>query len=245
VSGGDDRRGGARGARVVVTGVRRVHQETIVALDGISLTLDPGDFTALTGPSGSGKTSLLSLIGALDRPSAGTVEVNGELISDGGDQSRYRREMVGFVFQDHYLLPDLTARANVELPQIGAGIGRAQRGPRARELLEEVGMGHRLEVLARYLSGGERQRVAVARALANDPQLLLADEPTGSLDTESARRVLDLLAAVRKRRGMTMLVVTYDPAVAERADKILHLLDGRLVNGDGFGRLGPREQLDA
>jgi putative ABC transport system ATP-binding protein len=227
----------------VVSGVRRVHQETIVALDGVSLTLDPGDFTALTGPSGSGKTSLLSLIGALDRPSAGTVEVNGQLISDGGDRSRYRREMVGFVFQDHYLLPDLTARANVELPQIGAGLGRSRRVPRARELLEEVGMGHRLDVLARHLSGGERQRVAVARALANDPQLLLADEPTGSLDSESARRVLDLLAAVRGRRGMTMLVVTYDRAVAERADKVLHLLDGRLVDGERL--LGPREQLDA
>jgi ABC-type lipoprotein export system ATPase subunit len=225
--------------------VRRVHQEQIVALDGVSLTLDPGDFTALTGPSGSGKTSLLSLIGALDRPTAGTVEVNGELISDGGDRSRYRREMVGFVFQDHYLLPDLTARANVELPQIGAGLARSRRGPRARELLEEVGMGHRLEVLARHLSGGERQRVAVARALANDPQLLLADEPTGSLDSESARRVLDLLAAVRRRRGMTMLVVTYDPAVAERADKVLHLLDGRLVNGDRRGGSSAGEQLDA
>jgi putative ABC transport system ATP-binding protein len=243
VSGADVGRAGGRGARVVVSGVRRVHQETIVALDGVSLTLDPGDFTALTGPSGSGKTSLLSLIGALDRPSAGTVEVNGELISDGGDRSRYRREMVGFVFQDHYLLPDLTARANVELPQIGAGLGRSRRGPRARELLEEVGMGHRLDVLARHLSGGERQRVAVARALANDPRLLLADEPTGSLDSESARRVLDLLAAVRGRRGMTMLVVTYDRAVAERADKVLHLLDGRLVDGDR--PLGPREQLDA
>ena len=216
-----------------------------MALDGVSLTLDPGDFTALTGPSGSGKTSLLSLIGALDRPTAGTVEVNGELISDGGDRSRYRREMVGFVFQDHYLLPDLTARANVELPQIGAGLARSRRGPRARELLEEVGMGHRLEVLARHLSGGERQRVAVARALANDPQLLLADEPTGSLDSESARRVLDLLAAVRRRRGMTMLVVTYDPAVAELADKVLHLLDGRLVNGDRPSGSSPGEQLDS
>jgi putative ABC transport system ATP-binding protein len=243
VSGADVGLASGRGARVVVSGVRRVHQETIVALDGVSLTLDPGDFTALTGPSGSGKTSLLSLIGALDRPSAGTVEVNGELISDGGDRSRYRREMVGFVFQDHYLLPDLTARANVELPQIGAGLGRSRRGPRARELLEEVGMGHRLDVLARHLSGGERQRVAVARALANDPRLLLADEPTGSLDSESARRVLDLLAAVRGVRGMTMLVVTYDRAVAERADKVLHLLDGRLVDGDR--PLGPREQLDA
>jgi putative ABC transport system ATP-binding protein len=245
VSGADVGAATKRGARVVVHEVRRVHQETIVALDGVSLTLDPGDFTALTGPSGSGKTSLLSLIGALDRPSSGTVEVNGQLISDGGDRSRYRREMVGFVFQDHYLLPDLTARANVELPQIGAGLGRSRRGPRARELLEEVGMGHRLDALARHLSGGERQRVAVARALANDPQLLLADEPTGSLDSESARRVLDLLAAVRGRRGMTMLVVTYDRAVADRADKVLHLLDGRLVDGDQPSGLGAREQLDA
>jgi putative ABC transport system ATP-binding protein len=221
-----------------------VHQGTVVALDGISLTLEPGDFTALTGPSGSGKTSLLSLIGALDRPTSGTVEVNGELISDGGDHSRYRRDMVGFVFQDHYLLPDLTARANVELPQVGAGLGRRERASRARDLLREVGLEHRLEVLAHRLSGGERQRVAVARALANDPTLLLADEPTGSLDSESARRVLELLAAVRKRRGMTVLVVSYDRAVAERADTVLHLLDGRLVDGDRPAS-SPREQIDA
>jgi putative ABC transport system ATP-binding protein len=237
---------GDAGARVVVRDVRRVHQDAIVALDGLSLTLEPGDFTALTGPSGSGKTSLLSLIGALDRPTAGTVEVDGQVISDGGDHSRYRREMVGFVFQDHYLLSDLTARANVELPLIAAGLGRRERADRARELLEEVGLADRLDILAKHLSGGERQRVAVARALANDPHLLLADEPTGSLDSESARRVLDLLAAVRGRRGMTMLVVTYDPAVAERADTILNLLRGRLVegNGNGSGSLGPRQQLD-
>jgi putative ABC transport system ATP-binding protein len=243
VSGGDTG-GPGGGARVVVRDVRRVHPGPIVALDGLSLTLEPGDFTALTGPSGSGKTSLLSLIGALDRPTSGTVEVNGELISDGGDHSRYRRELVGFVFQDHYLLPDLTARANVELPQIGSGRGRRQRAARARELLEEVGVGHRLDVLARHLSGGERQRVAVARALANDPSLLLADEPTGSLDSESARRVLELIADVRERRRMTMLVVTYDPAVAERADTVLHLLDGRLVNGASPRALRTREQLD-
>jgi putative ABC transport system ATP-binding protein len=236
---------GPRGARVVVDDVRRIHQRSIVALDGISLTLEPGDFTALTGPSGSGKTSLLSLIGALDRPTAGTVEVNGELISDGGDHSRYRREMVGFVFQDHCLLPYLSGRANVELPQIGAGFGRRERAARARDLLEEVGLAHRLDEPTRHLSGGERQRVAVARALANDPLLLLADEPTGSLDPEAARRVLDLLAEVRKRRGMTLLVVSYDRAVAERADTVLHLLDGRLVDGDGPGTLGTREQLDA
>jgi putative ABC transport system ATP-binding protein len=222
---------GSAGARVVVEGVRRVHQGSIVALDGISLTLESGDFTALTGPSGSGKTSLLSVIGALDRPTAGSVEVDGQLISDGGDQSRYRRERVGFVFQDHYLLPHLTARANVELPQIGTGLGRRERAERAEELLEEVGLAHRLDELTRHLSGGERQRVAVARALANDPVLLLADEPTGSLDVDSARRVLDLIEAVRARRGMTLLVVTYDQAIAERADTVLYLRDGRLTDG--------------
>jgi ABC-type lipoprotein export system ATPase subunit len=123
--------GGEAGARVVVRDVRRVHPGPIVALDGLSLTLEPGDFTALTGPSGSGKTSLLSLIGALDRPTTGTVEVNGELVSDGGDHSRYRRELVGFVLQDHYLLPDLTAGANVELPQKGPGSAGAS-GRRGR-----------------------------------------------------------------------------------------------------------------
>jgi putative ABC transport system ATP-binding protein len=232
------------GAHVKVTDVRRVHQDSIVALDGISLTLEPGDFTALTGPSGSGKTSLLSLIGALDRPTSGSVEVNGELISDGGDHSRYRRDMVGFVFQHHYLLPDLTAQANVELPQIASERGRRERAERARELLGEVGVQHRLDVLARHLSGGERQRVAVARALANDPLLLLADEPTGALDSEAARRVLDLIEAVRERRGMTLLVVTYDREVAERADTVLHLFDGRLAEGGSSTTLRPGKQLD-
>ena len=248
MSGADDEvaAGGSSGggAHVEVTDVRRVHQDGIVALDGISLTLEPGDFTALTGPSGSGKTSLLSLIGALDRPTSGSVEVNGELVSDGGDHSRYRRDLVGFVFQHHYLLPDLTAQANVELPQIASKRGRRERAERARELLAEVGIEHRLDVLARHLSGGERQRVAVARALANNPALLLADEPTGSLDTDSARRVLDLIEVVRERRRMTLLVVTYDREVAERADTVLHLLDGRLADGGSARTLRAGKQLD-
>jgi putative ABC transport system ATP-binding protein len=233
------------GARVVVEGVRRIHQDTIVALDGVSLTIEPGEFVALTGPSGSGKTSLLSLIGGLDDPSSGNVEVDGTRISNGGDLAGFHGGVVGFVFQQHYLLPHLSARANVELPLIGSGLGRRERRERAGELLGEVGLGERLEALASQLSGGERQRVAVARALANDPTLLLADEPTGSLDSESAGRVLELIEDVRERRGMTLLVVTYDLVIAEHADRVLHLLDGRLVDGDRRGELRPRQQFDA
>jgi ABC-type lipoprotein export system ATPase subunit len=221
------------GARVVVDGVRREHPGGIVAVDDVSLTLEPGEFVVLTGPSGSGKTSLLSLIGALDRPTAGRVLVDGAVLDGGSDdRARYHREVVGFVFQHHHLLAHLPTCANVELPLLGAGIGRRERRERAVDLLREVGLSHRLDEAAGHLSGGERQRVALARALANDPRLLLADEPTGSLDSESTQRVLDLLEAVRERRGMTMLVVTYEPLVGRRADRVLHMRDGRLVPGD-------------
>jgi putative ABC transport system ATP-binding protein len=226
-------RAAQNGARVVAEAVRREHPGGIVAVDSVSLTLDPGEFVVLTGPSGSGKTSLLSLVGALDRPTAGRVLIDGTAIDGGSDErARYHREVVGFVFQHHHLLAHLPACANVELPLLGAGLGRRERRERAADLLREVGLAHRLDELAAHLSGGERQRVALARALANDPRLLLADEPTGSLDSESTQRVLDLLEAVRERRGMTMLVVTYDPLIGQRADRVLHMRDGRLVPGD-------------
>jgi len=218
----------ARGARVVVEDVRRVHPGPIVAVDGVSLTLEPGEFVVLTGPSGSGKTSLLSIIGDLDRPTSGTVEVDGISIAESPD-GYFHRDVVGFVFQHHHLLAHLPARVNVEIPLIGAGIGQPERSERAAALLEEVGLGHRLDSLAAHLSGGERQRVAVARALANDPRLLLADEPTGALDTESAQWVLELLEDARARRGMTLLAVSYDAAIGRRADRRLYLRDGRLV----------------
>jgi putative ABC transport system ATP-binding protein len=205
-----------------------VYPGPVVAVDGVSLTLEPGEFVVLTGPSGSGKTSLLSIIGDLDQATSGTVEVDGtpidELRNDG-----FHRDVVGFVFQHHHLLAHLPARFNVEIPLIGAGLGVAERRERANALLEEVGLGHRLDFLAAHLSGGERQRVAVARALANGPRLLLADEPTGSLDTEGSQRVLDLLEQARGRRGMTLLVVSHDGTIGARADRRLHLRDGRLV----------------
>ena len=219
----------ARGARVVVEGVARRHPPDVVALDGVPLALEPGEFVALTGPSGSGKTTLLSLIGGLDRPSAGRVVVDGVPL-DGRGLSRYHRDTVGFVFQHHHLLAHLSARANVELPLIGAGARPAERRRRAEELLAEVGLSARMATRAAALSGGERQRVAVARALANEPRLLLADEPTGALDSASSALVLDLLVDARERRGATLLVVTYDPLIAARADRVLHLRDGRLVD---------------
>jgi putative ABC transport system ATP-binding protein len=218
----------SEGARVAVDAVSRVHPGPVVAVSDVSLTLEPGEFVALTGPSGSGKTSLLSLIGALDQPTSGTVTVDDVVVSGGGDRARYHREIVGFVFQHHHLLAHLTPATNVELPLIGAGVPRAERRERALSLLDEVGIPH--------LSGGERQRVALARALANDPRLLLADEPTGSLDTAATQRVLSLVETARERRGMTMLIVTYDAAVAARADRVLHMRDGRLVT-EGSGAL--------
>jgi putative ABC transport system ATP-binding protein len=221
-----------KGARVVVESVSRVHPGPIVAVADVSLTLEPGEFVALTGPSGSGKTSLLALIGGLDAPSSGRIEVNGVALGRGADLSRYHRETVGFVFQHHHLLPHLPAVTNVELALLGAGVGRRERRERALALLDEVGLTHRAESISAHLSGGERQRVALARALANDPALLLADEPTGSLDSAASQRVLALMERAREVRGMTMLVVTYDPIVAGRADRTLHLRDGRLVAED-------------
>jgi putative ABC transport system ATP-binding protein len=235
--------GGHAGARVAVRGLRRVHGERIVALDGVDLDLGAGEFVALTGPSGSGKTTLLALIGAVDRPTSGEVTVDGASITDpGADRAGYHQHVVGFVFQHHNLLTHLTARANVELPLIATVPRRAERRRLAAELLDEVRLSERVDSPVSQLSGGERQRVAVARALANGPRLLLADEPTGALDTAAAERVLDLIADLRARRGMTVLVVTHDPLVAARADRVLHLRDGRLV--DEVPRLRPSvEQL--
>jgi putative ABC transport system ATP-binding protein len=210
--------------------VTKTYDGRIQALRDVSLHLEPGEFVALTGPSGSGKSTLLQLIGGLDHPDSGDVRVDAISVPELKHPAAFRRDVIGFVFQLHYLLPHLSARANVELAMIGNGDNRAARAARARQLLGEVGLGDRTEDLPSELSGGERQRIAVARALANSPRLLLADEPTGALDTQTGARVLDLMEALRERRGMTMLVVSYDPAVAERAGRELHLRDGQLTD---------------
>ena len=220
----------AGGAEVVVDHVSKSYDSRIVAVRDASLRIAPGEFVSLTGPSGCGKSTLLNVIGSLLRPDAGSIMVDDISVAELHSPAEYRRTTVGFVFQLHHLLPMLTAGANVEVPLIGAGLGRRERRERARELLAEVGLAARVDHLPSQLSGGERQRVAVARALANRPRLLLADEPTGALDTDSSKRVLDLLATLSARYGMTMLVVSYDPEVGRHADRTLRMADGRILS---------------
>jgi ABC-type lipoprotein export system ATPase subunit len=217
-----------RGVRVDVEGVSR-RFGSLEALRDVTLSVAPGELVAITGRSGSGKSTLLNLIGGLDQPTSGRILLDGAAIADGMGIERARRELVGFVFQQHLLLSELTARLNVEVPLIGAGVGAAERRERALALLDEVGLADRAEHRPSMLSGGERQRVAVARALANSPRLLLADEPTGALDTASSKRVVDLLTGARARHGMTVVIVTYDATVYAQADRIVSLLDGSIV----------------
>jgi putative ABC transport system ATP-binding protein len=204
----------------------------IAALRGVSLTVAPSEFVTITGPSGSGKSTLLNLIGSLDRPDSGHVSVAGVHVPEPRHAKDFRRRMVGFVFQDNLLLPYLSAQGNVEAALLPTGMGLRERRRRSAELLAEVGLSGREQHLPSELSGGQRQAVALARALANGPRLLLADEPTGSLDSDSSARALDLLASLRDRHGMTVLVVSHDPVVAGRADRVVHLVDGRVAGGD-------------
>jgi ABC-type lipoprotein export system ATPase subunit len=219
-------------ARVVVDHVRKSFDHgNVRALDDVSLELGPGELVALTGPSGSGKSTLLNLIGALDRPEAGWIAVDGRRLDAIRDLAAYRAQTIGFVFQFHNLIPTLTAGENVQLPLLRPGVGRRARAAAARFLLAEVGLGDRAEAMPSALSGGERQRVAIARALANEPLVLLADEPTGSLDVETGAQVIALLRGLRERRGTTVFMVTNDEEVARRADRSLALRDGVIRGG--------------
>jgi putative ABC transport system ATP-binding protein len=217
------------GAAVVVDRVSKAFEDgRIRALDEASFRLASGEFVSLTGPSGSGKSTLLNLIGALDTPDSGTISVDDAALA-GRDAAEYRAGTVGFVFQFHNLIPTLTAVENVQVPMLGRGVGRSDRGARARHLLHEVGLAERERAFPGTLSGGERQRVALARALANEPRLLLADEPTGSLDSATGAQVLQLLERLRAEHGMTVLLVTNDADVAATAERTLSLLDGKIT----------------
>lgn len=211
--------------------VYRRGDEKIEILQGIDLEIPKGDFLALMGPSGSGKTTLLNLMGGLDRPTSGSVEVAGEPIhkmSD-GQLTNWRSRHVGFVFQFYNLLPVLTAQRNVELPLLLTPLSAAQRKQHAANALAVVGLADRAQHFPRQLSGGQEQRVGIARAIATDPTLLLCDEPTGDLDRKSGDEILDLLQALNREQGKTIIMVTHDPHAAARARRTLHLDKGTLV----------------
>jgi putative ABC transport system ATP-binding protein len=214
------------GAAVDVLDVSKSFENgRIRALEHVTLRLAAGELVALTGPSGCGKSTLLNLIGALDRPDSGEIHVGDEHVTRLTDPARYRADVVGFVFQFHNLIPTLTALENVQVPLLGRR-ARTARIERARRLLDDVGLGGRMRSRPPTLSGGERQRVAIARALANEPRLLLADEPTGALDSETGAQILDVIRRVRDERGTTVLLVTNDDAVAAQADRVVRLRDG-------------------
>ena len=214
---------------------------SVTAIDDVSFTAEKGQVTAVVGPSGSGKTTLLYVVGSLEQPDAGKIEVAGrDILDQEVDLVRYRRENVGFVFQFFNLIPTLTALENVMLPMDLAGLTPEEQHKRATELLERMGISDRLlKARPNKMSGGENQRVAIARALANDPDVILADEPTGNLDTATGQTVIDILSGLAREEGKCVLMVTHDESILAVSDKAFHMTDGRLseirVEGEGTG----------
>jgi putative ABC transport system ATP-binding protein len=211
--------------------VKTFEDGRVRALDGVDLDVATGEWVAVIGPSGCGKSTLLHLIAALERPNEGTIVVNGEDLAKERDLNHHRAREVGLVFQLDNLISTLSASENIQVPMFETGASPRQRRARAEELLALVDLAGKGKNRPSELSGGERQRVAIARALANDPGILLADEPTGRLDSVSGKRALDLIQELRDRRGLTVVLVTHDPAIAARADRIVRMLDGRVVAG--------------
>jgi putative ABC transport system ATP-binding protein len=205
------------------------------ALAGVDMQIARGEFVSVMGPSGSGKSTLLNMVGALDRPTGGQVFVGGEDLATVRNLDTFRARTVGFIFQLHNLIPTLTARENIEVPMMGQPVGRRKRRRRAEELLALVGLADRMDHLPNQLSGGQRQRVAIARALANRPTLVLADEPTGDLDSQSGAEVIGLMKRLNHELGTTFIVVTHDPAVARQTARILVMRDGTIVHEHQVG----------
>jgi len=211
--------------------IYRLGKVSISALRGISFNVTKGEFLVVMGPSGSGKTTLLNLIGAIDKPTSGGIYIDGKDITTlgEGELTKLRRHKIGFIFQFYNLIPALTALENVELPMLTAGISRKDASKRAFQLLETVGLAERVGHLPDELSGGEQQRVAIARALSNRPSVILADEPTGDLDTKTGMEVVQILHDTSKKENTTVIVVTHDPMVTEKADRILQMRDGNII----------------
>ena len=217
-------------ARIELDGVSKVFAGEVMAVDDLSLSIEDGEFMVLVGPSGCGKSTLLSILGLLDTPTEGTYTLNGQAVAklDFAARARIRNKEIGFIFQSFNLIGDLTVFENVELPLTYRGMGAGDRKQAALSALERVGMGHRMKHYPSQLSGGQQQRVAVARALGGKPSILLADEPTGNLDSKNGEAVMDLLRELH-REGATICMVTHDPRFARHADRQIHLFDGRVV----------------
>ena len=223
------------GPLIQLKGLRRdfhMGQEVIHALDGISLAIDEGSFVTVMGPSGSGKSTLLYLLGGLDRPTGGQIQVRGQDVTalDENGLAAVRQREVGFVFQSFNLITTMTALENVAFPMLFARVPPARRRERAHHLLEMVGLADRMDHRPTELSGGQQQRVAIARAMVNDPAIVLADEPTGNLDSHTGAEVMAALARLNEEEGRTMVTVSHDPAVASFSNRRIHLLDGRIVD---------------
>lgn len=210
--------------------VYRIGEEKVVALDSISLNIAKGEFCCLLGTSGSGKSTLLNLIAGLEKPTKGSVLINGQRIEKMNEKklARFRQEHLGFVFQSYNLMPALTALENVSLPLIFCGMSKGIREKRARKLLEEVGLGTHLKHKPSQMSGGQQQRVGIARAFAGKPEIVLADEPTGNLDSKTTNEVMNLITTMARDNNQTLIIVTHDYGIAKYADKIVHILDGNI-----------------
>ena len=220
-------------------GIRKLYRiggETLAALDGIDLEIRRGEFAALMGPSGSGKSTLMNILGCLDRPSEGSYKLDGAEVACLSDDAlaATRNKKIGFVFQNFNLLPRISALDNVALPLVYAGVGRRERMERAQEMLAAVGLSDRGAHLPNELSGGQRQRVAIARALVNDPHIIMADEPTGNLDTKSTKEIMDIFVRMHEK-GHTIILVTHEPEIALRASRQLLVRDGRITRDEGKG----------
>jgi predicted ABC-type transport system involved in lysophospholipase L1 biosynthesis ATPase subunit len=226
---------------IMLYGISRIHDGgAIAALKGVDLQIEAGDRVAIVGASGSGKSSMVNLLCGIDYPTSGTVLWEGRPVRAQQDWTRLRRNSIGIVFQEFNLIPTLTVLENVELALLGRGMPVARRRSRAATVLERVGLQHRLDHLVTKLSGGERQRVAIARAIVNEPKLLLADEPTGNLDSASAANVADLLFELCEKTGMTLILVTHDDALAARCARTVRIRDGAIVQNSGNAAPGER-----
>ncbi len=221
----------------------RLGDQWVNALAGVDLTIPEGQFVGIMGPSGSGKSTLLYLLGGLDRPTGGAIQIAGQRLDgmSSAELARFRRETIGFIFQAFHLVPTLTSLENVALPGVFAGIPRDAREQRATRLLSMLGMAERMDHRPSQLSGGQQQRVAIARSLFNNPPIIMGDEPTGALDSKTGKTVMELLRWLCTHRGKTVVIVTHDPGVASYADRMIQLKDGRIV---GDERQAPRRETD-